>query len=49
MLGAILAAQPDGGRDWLKKHMSGPAGLVWRLVGAPKYARFRAALEGRLN
>ncbi|MFI5913935.1 hemerythrin domain-containing protein [Dactylosporangium sp. NPDC051541] len=46
MIGAILAAQPDGGAAWLKKHMPGPAGLVWRFVGAPRYARFRAALAG---
>ncbi|MEU1273207.1 hemerythrin domain-containing protein [Streptomyces sp. NPDC005799] len=47
MLGAILAAQPDGGTAWLRKNMPGPAGLVWRYVGAPRYARFRAALAGR--
>jgi hemerythrin-like domain-containing protein len=47
MVGAILSAQPDGGRAWLRKHMPGPVGLVWRLIGAPRYARFRAALEGR--
>lgn len=47
MLGAILAAQPDGGAAWLKRHMPGPAGLIWRFIGAPRYARFRAALEGR--
>ena len=47
MLGAILAAQPDGGTAWLKKNMPGPAALVWRWIGAPRYARFRAALEGR--
>ncbi|TDV56320.1 hemerythrin domain-containing protein [Actinophytocola oryzae] len=47
MLGAILAGQPDGGAMWLRKHMPGPVGLIWRFVGAPRYARFRAALEGR--
>jgi hemerythrin-like domain-containing protein len=47
MLGAILAAQPDGGAAWLKKNMPGPVALVWRWIGAPRYARFRAALEGR--
>lgn len=46
MIGAILAAQPDGGAAWLKKNMPGPAALVWRWIGAPRYARFRAALEG---
>src|SRR3982074_2241173 len=39
MLGAILAAQPDGGAAWLKKNMPGPAALVWRWIGAPRYAR----------
>jgi hypothetical protein len=47
MLGAILAGQPDGGRDWLSRNMPAPGRLVWRIVGAPRYARFRAALEGR--
>ena len=46
MLGAILAAQPDGGDAWLKAHMPGPATLVWRWVGRPRYRRFRAELEG---
>ncbi len=47
MLGAILAAQPDGGRTWLKNNLPAPARLVWRWIGAPRYAQFRAALEGR--
>lgn len=47
MLGAILAAQPDGGELWLRKNLPGPVVLVWRWVGAPRYARYRAALEGR--
>ncbi len=47
MLGAILRGQPDGGAEWLKKNMPGPVRLIWRLVGAPKYAKTRAALEGR--
>ncbi|RDV44539.1 hemerythrin domain-containing protein [Leifsonia sp. ku-ls] len=47
MLGAILAAQPDGGDAWLKAHLPGPAALVWRWVGRPRYRRFRAELEGR--
>lgn len=46
MLGAILRAQPDGGGAWLKKNMPGPVRLIWKLVGAPKYATTRAALEG---
>jgi hypothetical protein len=47
MLGAILRGQPDGGTEWLKKNLPGPVRLIWRLVGAPKYAKTRAALEGR--
>jgi hypothetical protein len=47
MLGAILASQPDGGGAWLTKNLPGPVQLMWRWVGAPKYARFRAELEGR--
>jgi hypothetical protein len=47
MLGAILRGQPDGGAEWLKKNLPGPVRLIWRLVGAPKYAKTRAALEGR--
>ncbi|KRA25607.1 hypothetical protein ASD65_15180 [Microbacterium sp. Root61] len=45
-LGEILAAQPDGGDEWLKKHMPAPARLMWRWVGKSKYAKHRAALEG---
>lgn len=47
MLGAILDAQPDGGAAWQKKHLPAPAVLAWRWIGAPRYARYRAALEGR--
>ncbi len=43
-LGAILAAQPDGGTEWQHKHLPGPVRLIWRAVGARKYARYRAAL-----
>lgn len=46
-LGAILAAQPDGGTEWLQKHMPPPARLLWRWVGKPKYAARRAALVGK--
>jgi hypothetical protein len=46
-LGAILAAQPDGGDEWLHKHMPAPARLAWRWIGKPRYAKTRAALEGR--
>ncbi|BEL06736.1 hypothetical protein Q0Z83_049270 [Actinoplanes sichuanensis] len=47
MVGAIISAQPDGGRSWLRKHFPGPVGLVWRFIGEPSYRRFRAALERR--
>jgi hypothetical protein len=43
-LGAILAAQPDGGENWQHKHLPAPVRLIWRLVGKPKYARYRAAI-----
>ena len=46
MLVAILAAQPDGGGEWMKKNLPGPVALMWRWVGAPKYARYRTTLEG---
>jgi hypothetical protein len=47
MLGTILSSQPDGGGEWLHKNLPAPVRLIWRLVGAPKYAKTRAALEGR--
>ncbi len=47
MLGAILSSQPDGGQEWLKKSLPGPVRLIWRLVGASKYAKTRAALAGK--
>jgi hypothetical protein len=43
-LGLILDAQPDGGVDWQRKHLPRPVRLFWRLVGRPRYARYRAAL-----
>lgn len=46
-LGEILASQPDGGDEWLHKHMPAPGRLAWRLIGKRKYAAHRAALEGR--
>lgn len=45
-LGTILAAQPDGGENWQHKHLPAPVRLIWRLVGKPKYARYRSALTG---
>src|SRR6478735_11704131 len=32
MLGAILAAQPDGGAEWQKKRLPAPVRLLWRWV-----------------
>jgi len=46
-LGAILRAQPDGGEAWQRKHLPAPVRLLWRVVGARRYARTRAVLEGR--
>ncbi|MDQ7878232.1 hemerythrin domain-containing protein [Microbacterium sp. QXD-8] len=46
-LGEILAAQPDGGDEWLHKHMPAPGRLAWRWIGRRKYAAHRVALEGR--
>jgi len=45
-LGEILAAQPDGGDEWLHKHMPAPGRVAWRLIGRRRYAKHRAALEG---
>ena len=45
-LGAILASQPDGGDEWLHKHMPAPVRLIWRFVGKPKYEASRKALVG---
>ncbi|PWC05898.1 hemerythrin domain-containing protein [Agromyces badenianii] len=45
-LGAILAAQPDGGVEWQRAHLPGPVRLIWRLIGKPKYEANRAALTG---
>lgn len=43
-LGAILAAQPDGGDEWQRKHLPPPVRLIWRWVGKRKYEAHRAAL-----
>jgi hypothetical protein len=45
-LGAILAAQPDGGDAWLRAHLPAPVRLLWRVIGKGKYERNRAALTG---
>jgi len=46
-LGLILASQPDGGDEWAHKNLPGPVRLLWRVVGKSRYAKHRAALEGR--
>ena len=43
-LGAILAAQPDGGDEWLHKRLPAPVRVIWRWIGKPKYEAHRAAL-----
>ncbi len=45
-LGAILAAQPDGGDQWQREHLPAPFRLIWRWVGKPKYEANRKALIG---
>ena len=45
-LGAILAAQPDGGDEWQRQHLPPPVRLLWRWVGRPKYEANRAELVG---
>lgn len=45
-LGAILAAQPDGGQEWQRKHLPAPVRLLWVLVGRRRYEAGRAALLG---
>lgn len=44
-LGHILAAQPDGGDEWLHKHLPAPVRLVWRHYGRRQYEKTRRALE----
>ncbi|WP_203581769.1 hemerythrin domain-containing protein [Microbacterium hibisci] len=46
-LGMILSAQPDGGEELLHDELPAPVRLLWRYVGARRYAAHRAALEGR--
>lgn len=45
MLGHILAAQPDGGGEWLDKHLPRPVRFVWRHYGRRQYKKNRRALE----
>ncbi|MEJ3404747.1 hemerythrin domain-containing protein [Rathayibacter sp. YIM 133350] len=43
-LGGILAAQPDGGEDWMRRNLPAPVRLIWRWVGKPRYERTRQML-----
>jgi hypothetical protein len=43
-LGAILAAQPDGGGQWLHENLPAPVRVLWRWVGKRRYEKTRAAL-----
>ena len=45
-LGAILAAQPDGGDLWMRERLPAPVRFIWRVVGKPKYEKSRKALLG---
>jgi len=44
MLGGILAAQPDGGTEWMNKHLPPPVRVIWRLLGKRRYDAHRHAL-----
>lgn len=48
-LGAILAAQPDGGDEWQREHLPPPVRLIWRVVGKRKYRANRAELVGDIR
>lgn len=43
-LGLMLAAQPDGGKQFLRQELPPPVRLLWRLVGQRQYAKYRAKL-----
>lgn len=45
-LGAILAAQPDGGDEWMHEHLPAPVRVIWRAFGRRAYERNRRALVG---
>lgn len=46
-LGAILAAQPDGGEAWMRKNLPPPVRIVWKVLGRRRYEAHRAALLGQ--
>jgi hypothetical protein len=45
-LGAILAAQPDGGVEWQRENLPAPLRLLWRSVGRRRYEKNRQELTG---
>ncbi|ANJ28127.1 hemerythrin domain-containing protein [Agromyces aureus] len=45
-LGAILAAQPDGGDEWMRRNLPAPVRGIWRAFGRRTYERNRAQLLG---
>ncbi|WP_345763134.1 hemerythrin domain-containing protein [Diaminobutyricibacter sp. McL0608] len=47
-MGAILAAQPDGGVEWQRENLPAPARLLWRIVGKGRYEKNRKELTGGL-
>ncbi|WP_092967189.1 hemerythrin domain-containing protein [Agromyces sp. CF514] len=46
MLGSILAAQPDGGDEWMRRNLPAPVRGIWRAFGRRTYERNRAELLG---
>lgn len=46
MLGMIMAAQPDGGAEFMRRDLPAPVRVLWRLVGQRQYAKTRAELAG---
>jgi hypothetical protein len=46
-LGAILAAQPDGGAEWQRENLPAPVRVLWRTVGRRKYEKSRRQLTDR--
>jgi hypothetical protein len=48
-LGAILAAQPDGGGEWQREHLPAPVRFIWRVAGKRKYLSNRAEVLGDIR
>ena len=47
VLGAIMAAQPDGGATFAKQNLPAPVRLLWRVVGRRKYDSPSSRADGR--